>query len=345
MSTVEERIAWRGHDLIDANGDKVGRIEDIYVDTQTNQPEWAVVKTGLFGNKQSFVPLHEASPEDEAIRVPFEKDRVKDAPRIDPDGTLSREEEAELYQHYGVEYGSSGAGAGAGEGVGMTGGAGGPRGRVDEDAGGTSGDLGTRDRAREDAGGMSGDLGTRDRAREDAGGTSGDLGTRDRARGGDESRGTGLRGSEPEGRDLSGPETDDAMTRSEEELRVGTAEREAGRARLRKHVVSEEVRETVPLRREEARVERESITDENRGAAADGPPISDEEHEVVLLEEEPVVEKRVVPKERVRLDKDTHVEEREIREEVRREEIDVDDGGTTRDRPADGGTTRDRPGR
>jgi uncharacterized protein (TIGR02271 family) len=123
------------------------------------------------------------------------------------------------------------------------------------------------------------------------------------------------------------------MTRSEEELRVGTAERERGRARLRKHVVSEEVSETVPVRHEEARIEREPITDANRGAAADGPAISEEEHEVVLMEEEPVVEKRAVPKERVRLDKDTHVEEHEVRDEVRREEIDVDDGGTTRDRP------------
>ena len=92
------------------------------------------------------------------------------------------------------------------------------------------------------------------------------------------------------------------MTRSEEELRVGTAQRETGRARLRKYVVTENVTQTVPVQREEVRVEREPITDANRDAATSGADISEEEHEVVLHAEEPVVEKRAVPKERVRLD-------------------------------------------
>jgi uncharacterized protein (TIGR02271 family) len=127
------------------------------------------------------------------------------------------------------------------------------------------------------------------------------------------------------GRDVSGPTTDDAMTRSEEELRVGTRERESARVRLRKYVVTEEVQQTVPVRREEVRVEREPITDANLDQAMDGPGISDEEHEVVLHEEEPVVEKRAVPKERVRLDKDTITDEEQISEQVRKEQIDVDD--------------------
>jgi uncharacterized protein (TIGR02271 family) len=129
---------------------------------------------------------------------------------------------------------------------------------------------------------------------------------------------------------VSGPTTDDAMTRSEEELRVGTAEREAGRVRLRKVVVEDEVTQTVPVKREEIRVEREPITDANVDAAMDGPEISEEEHEVVLHEEEPVVEKRTVPKERVRLDKDTYTEEREVSDTVRREEIEVDDSAQQR---------------
>jgi uncharacterized protein (TIGR02271 family) len=127
------------------------------------------------------------------------------------------------------------------------------------------------------------------------------------------------------GRDVSGPTTDDAMTRSEEQLRVGTRERESGRVRLRKYVVTEEVQQTVPVRREEVRVEREPITDANLDQAMDGPEISDEEHEVVLHEEEPVVEKRAVPKERVRLDKEAHTEERQVSDTLRKEEIDVDD--------------------
>lgn len=118
---------------------------------------------------------------------------------------------------------------------------------------------------------------------------------------------------------------DDAMTRSEEELRVGTAKREKGRARLRKYVVTEQVETTVPVQREEVRVEREPITEANRDPALSGPDIAEAEHEVVLHEEEPVVEKRVVPKERVRLSKDTEVEEHGVSEEVRKERIDVED--------------------
>ena len=98
------------------------------------------------------------------------------------------------------------------------------------------------------------------------------------------------------------------MTVSEEELRVGTTEREAGRVRLKKYVVEDEVTETVPVRREEVRVEREAITDANRDDALAGPDISEEEHEVVLHEEEVVAEKRAVPKERIRLEKDVETE-------------------------------------
>jgi uncharacterized protein (TIGR02271 family) len=147
--------------------------------------------------------------------------------------------------------------------------------------------------------------------------------TTDSARAGETvSRGTGR--SDAEGRDTSGPNTDEAMTRSEEELRVGTAQRESGRVRLRKYVITEQVTKTVPVQREEVRLEREPITDENVGRATDGPEISDEEHEVVLHEEEPVVQKRTVPQERVRLGKETINEEREVSEEVRKERIETD---------------------
>ena len=114
------------------------------------------------------------------------------------------------------------------------------------------------------------------------------------------------------------------MTRSEEELRVGTQQREAGRARLHKYVVTEQVTQTVPVSHEEVRVEREPITEGNRDQALSGSDISEEEHEVVLHAEEPVVEKRAVAKERVRLDTETVTEDREISEEVRKEQIEAD---------------------
>jgi uncharacterized protein (TIGR02271 family) len=116
------------------------------------------------------------------------------------------------------------------------------------------------------------------------------------------------------------------MTRSEEELRVGTARQEAGRARLRKYIETEYVQTTVPVQHEEVRVEREPITDGNVDQALDGPEISEEEHEIVLHEEQPVVEKRTVPKERVRLEKDTVTEERQVGDEVRKERIEGDTG-------------------
>jgi uncharacterized protein (TIGR02271 family) len=130
------------------------------------------------------------------------------------------------------------------------------------------------------------------------------------------------------GYDTSGPTTDDAMTRSEEELRVGTRVEERGRARLRKYVVTENVTTTVPVSHEEVRIEREPITDANVGAATDGPAISEEEHEVVLHEERPVVEKTVVPKERVRLGTEQVTGEEQVSEQVRKEVIEGDGAGT-----------------
>jgi uncharacterized protein (TIGR02271 family) len=133
------------------------------------------------------------------------------------------------------------------------------------------------------------------------------------------------------GRDTSGPTTDDAMTRSEEQLRVGTETREAGRARLRKHVVTEHQQTTVPVSHEEVTLEREPITDANRGDAYDGPAISEEEHEVTLHAERPVVDTEAVAVERVRLGKETVTDQETVGGEVRKEEVELDNGGTVRD--------------
>jgi uncharacterized protein (TIGR02271 family) len=237
MTQVTEAYEWRGRDVASGGGDSIGTLEEVYLDTHTGRPEWATVKTGLFGTKQSFVPLADSRVEGERIVVPYSKDQVKDAPSVDPDGELSEDEETRLYEHYGIGHEPSGP---------------------------------------------------------------------------------------PSGEDVSGPTTDDAMTRSEEELRVGTAQRERGRARLRKYVVTEEVQQTVPVQREEVRVEREPITDENADQALAGPEISEEEHELTLHEEEVVTEKRTVPKERVRMSKDTVTDEQSVSEEVRKEQIEVE---------------------
>jgi uncharacterized protein (TIGR02271 family) len=245
MPDIDTIRTWQGRTLVDRQGSRIGSIDAIYLDDQTGQPEWALVNTGLFGTKSSFVPLAQATQAGEEVRVPYDKQLVKDAPRVDPDQHLSEAEERQLWRHYGLDY---------------------------------------------------------------------DRTTRRRATG---------RGAV--GQDTSGPTTDDAMTRSEEELRVGTTERERGRVRLRKYVTTEHVQQTVPVQRERVRVEREPITDANLPAATSGPEISEEEHEVILSEEEPVVEKRVVPKERVRLDKDTVTDEERVAEQVRKEQIELQD--------------------
>jgi uncharacterized protein (TIGR02271 family) len=126
------------------------------------------------------------------------------------------------------------------------------------------------------------------------------------------------------------------MTRSEEEVRIGTTRRESGRVRLRKYIVSENVQQTVPVQREQVRVEREPITEANRGAAYDGPALSEEEHEVTLSAEQVVVDKDVVPKERVRLDKDVVTEQQTVTETARKEQIELVDGTDAPARGIDG---------
>jgi uncharacterized protein (TIGR02271 family) len=248
MPDLDTVRSWEARTMVDRDGTRIGPIQAIYLDDRTGEPEWALVNTGLFGTKASFVPLAQATQTDDDVRVPYDKQLVKDAPRIDPDQHLSEAQERQLWRHYGLDY-----------------------------------DRPTRRRAT---------------------------------------------GRDTVGQDASGPTTDDAMTRSEEELRVGTTSRERGRVRLRKYVTTEQVQQTVPVQRERVRVEREPITDANRDAATSGPELAAAEHEVVLREEEPVVHKRVVPKERVRLGKDTVTDQEQVTEQLRKEQIDLDDDGS-----------------
>jgi sporulation protein YlmC with PRC-barrel domain len=111
MLDTKTAAEWRGHELIDRDGDRIGTIGDVYLDRETDQPEWITVKTGLFGTRETFVPIRDATSEGEIVRVPFEKSHVKGAPSIDPDQTLTQEDERELYRHYGVDYGQERSGS------------------------------------------------------------------------------------------------------------------------------------------------------------------------------------------------------------------------------------------
>jgi len=288
--STSEAYAWKGRELHGQEGEKIGTIKEIYEDAHTGRPEWALVTSGLLGKRSHFVPLAGAQPAGDDVRVNVTKDQVTSAPSIDDDDELSEAEERRLFEHYGVPYTDEGS-------VTAQGGPQGAGGRTGQDEFATRGARG--------GAGREADL-----AREGEYADEGEY-----AREGE------LAGRGGEGYDTSGPTTDEAMTRSEEELRVGTTQRERGRARLRKYVVTEEVQTTVPVQREEVRIEREPITEETAGRAMEGPDISEEEHEVILHEEEPVVEKRAVPKERVRLAKDTVTEEQQVSGEVRKERI------------------------
>lgn len=260
---METLLRHRGGTVIDVDGNKIGSLEEIYLDDATGDPAWALVNTGMFGTKASFVPLQGASSDGDDLMVRFAKDKVKDAPGLDAGQHLDASEEQELYRYYGIS-GESWDGADE---------------RADWDLG--------RNR-------------DQDRPVLDS----------------DRDLGYG---------DTTGRSTDDAMTRSEEELEVGKVQHETGRVRLRKHIVTDHVETTVPVQREEVRLEREPITDANIDAATSGPELSEDEHEVVLHAEEPVVDKKVVPRERVRLDKDVVTDEQRLDEDVRREEIVLDD--------------------
>src|SRR3954452_2297485 len=89
-----------------SGSDKLGSIGQIFLDDETGQPEWATVRTGLFGTKESFVPLRDADLTNDGLRVRVSKAKVKDAPKIDTDGHLSPQEEQELYRYYGLGFGS-----------------------------------------------------------------------------------------------------------------------------------------------------------------------------------------------------------------------------------------------
>src|SRR5215204_5272883 len=110
MPDIDTVRGWQGRTLVDRDGDKIGTIDAIYLDDQTGQPEWALVNTGLFGAKSTFVPLAQADTVGDDVQVPYEKQLVKDAPRVEADQHLSEAEEQQLWRHYGLDYGAAEAG-------------------------------------------------------------------------------------------------------------------------------------------------------------------------------------------------------------------------------------------
>jgi uncharacterized protein (TIGR02271 family) len=224
--TLDRLEQMRGAPVYDRAGDKIGKVEEIFYDEDTNRPEWIGIGTGFFGTKRVLVPVAGASASEDGFAVPYDKDQVKDSPDVDSD-EISQQTEQELYAWYGLD-------------------------RSDPEPRGEVRDAGT-------------------------------------------------------------------VTRSEEELRVGKRDVEAGRARLRKRVETEPVQMDVDLHRETARVTREPIEE-----PASGAEIGEDEVEVRLRAEEPMVSKQTVAKERVGIEKDVEVERRTVADEVRKERVEVE---------------------
>jgi uncharacterized protein (TIGR02271 family) len=234
-----------GCQVIDPSGEKIGDVKQVWLDGNTGDPLWASVHTGLFGHKESFVPLQRAELQNDRVRVPVAKEEVKGSPTINAvDNQITDEEQAALYRHYG--FGPQGTGANR----------------------------------------------------------------------------TGRQQTRRPNQQASGRY---AMTRSEEQLKVGTERVETGKVRLVKHVVTEEQQIRVPVSHEEVRLEREPISDANRRAAMSGQDITESEHEVTLHAEKPVVNKETVPVEQVRLSKDTVSDTETVSGTVRKEQINVED--------------------
>ena len=302
--SIETVRGWLGRVMIDRDGNRIGEITDLYLDDETGRPEWAVVRTGLFGLRSTFAPLAEATEAGEQVQIRQQRAQVKDAPNIEPDGQLSEAEEAELYRHYGLDYDAvtaEGDTAADDTGTGLAGQAPGPeidqptgtpaagddpnpRTTVDE----PSGTTGASTLAGSPSGGPADTASyaqpgppTRppDRADSDqepaAGTIEGDQWRRDPRP--DDAPVAGMA-------ELSRPSSQDSFpvgegvsqpfvyeTPGEPEPGAEARRRQPGQVRLRRYLVTEVVTETASGQRHEVRVKREPVSDDEVDAVAATP--------------------------------------------------------------------------
>ncbi|MEL5956904.1 PRC and DUF2382 domain-containing protein [Streptomyces sp. CLV115] len=315
--------------VYDTDGEKVGSVGRVYVDDNTGRPDWITVKTGLFGMKESFVPLAGARRVGSDLHISHPKERVKDAPRVDAGAHLSVVEEEELYKHYGLARNTTaklgdrpGTADTTTSGTGTTG----------MGAAGAAGAMGAAGTGRTTGTGRTGMTGTTASGAGTARSTSAGAGTgagqgrhRDAGAAAGTSRplvGAGA-GAERSAADLGGKEE---MIRSEEQLHVGTEQYESGTARLHKYVVTENVTRTVPVTHEEVRLIREPLQPGDK--PAERAAIREQDVEVTLHAERPTTRKETVAVERVRMETKKVTEQKEVSAELRKEQIDyADDTG------------------
>ena len=102
---------WMDREVSDIDGHKIGSVGDIYYRGDTGKPEWVLIKTGLFGTKKSFAPAGEITGKGDKLTVPYAKEVVREAPRVEHQEELTEEEERGLYRYYGLEYSGQTEGA------------------------------------------------------------------------------------------------------------------------------------------------------------------------------------------------------------------------------------------
>jgi uncharacterized protein (TIGR02271 family) len=281
FTAIEDQYA--GYTVVDEGGSKIGKVDDLFLD-ESDQPEYFGVKMGFLGTSSTLIPADIATINNEQgfIEVSQPKSTVQDGPAFDDDREITPEYENEVRSYYGLGPIESSSSYGDYEETNGHSGAG----TTDSTTAGTVGS------------GMSmGDTET------------GEFREHDRNQ-------EGL--SQP-GSDLE-DEDELRVQRSEEELRAGTREREAGAMKVRKRVRTDREQIEVPTKHEEVTVERVPVEGEATEAQ-----IGEDEVSVPVTEEEVVVDKRAVAKEEVRLRKDVVEDTEIVEEDVRREEVEVED--------------------
>jgi uncharacterized protein (TIGR02271 family) len=285
FTAIEDQYS--GYTVYDNAGSKIGKVDDLFLD-ENDSPEYIGVKMGLLGTRSTLIPMELATTDESAgtITVASDSETVKNGPSFDDDREITPEYENEVRSYYGLgaATGTEDRGSyGDYEGSGSTTGA---------------GTTGSTEAGTVGAGMSMGDTETGEFREHDAG----DEGV-------NQSRGDDL-----------ADEDELRVQRSEEELRAGTREREAGSMRVRKRVRTDRERIEVPTKHEEVSVERVPVSGEATEAQ-----IGEDEVSVPVTEEEVIVDKRAVAKEEVRLRKDVVEGTEVVEEDVRREEIDVED--------------------
>ncbi|MFE1322483.1 PRC and DUF2382 domain-containing protein [Kitasatospora phosalacinea] len=323
-----------GHKAVDRNGDKIGTVDEVYLDDATGEPEWAAVRTGIFG-RDAFVPLTTSEFAGDELRVPYDKSLIKESPDFGVGQHLSPAQELQLYRYYGLDAGGD-AGSGAAEkaaaGTAAAGAAAKEHPRQEPAA---DRDFGTVASSPSPAPAPAPAPSTAPApapmpaaapvaAAAAAPAAFSAARTEPAAQQHQQQHQQSAPAEHPGGAQPTAPVE---ITCREERIDITTEWHAVGTTRLRKYVTTEQVERRVPVVRERVRVERIPVSDAERAALSEQ-EIAEAVEEVTLREERPVVRKYLAPIERVRLVVERYTEEEVVREELRREQVEVHDAAT-----------------